>query len=190
MISAIAATTITTFSALRLLRPLEEVRRVARRLAGGSYHERAPIPEDEELAALATDVNALAEAVEKTEQRRLRLVSVVAHELRTPVATLKGYMEGLLDGIFQSDPETLAAGDPYWRTPNKDGSYPPPPHDSSDHTNHHSDQVPTEIPGTAPTFPYRGGPPSGTGSATTTLRPSSSSSRPVGAPKNGLTNNR
>jgi histidine kinase len=109
IISAVAAAAFATFSALRLLRPLEEVRRVARRLADGSYHERAPIPRDEELAALATDVNALAEALEETEQRRSRLVSEVAHELRTPVATLKGYMEGLLDGVFQPDPETLAA---------------------------------------------------------------------------------
>jgi mono/diheme cytochrome c family protein len=33
------------------------------------------------------------------------------------------------------------SGDPDWRTPNEDGSYPPPPHDSSGHTWHHSDQV-------------------------------------------------
>lgn len=33
------------------------------------------------------------------------------------------------------------SGDPNWRTPNQDGSYPPPPHDSSGHTWHHSDQV-------------------------------------------------
>jgi signal transduction histidine kinase len=83
---------------------------VARRLATGSYHERVPIPEEEELAAVASDVNALAQALEETEQRRLQLISEVAHELRTPVATLRGYLEGLLDGVFEPDPETLAAG--------------------------------------------------------------------------------
>lgn len=109
VISALAAMAFASFSALRLLRPLEEVRRVARRLAGGSYHERVPIPDEAELAALAADVNALAEALEETEQRRLRLVAEVAHELRTPVATIKGYLEGILDGVFQPDPETLGA---------------------------------------------------------------------------------
>lgn len=79
------------------------------RLATGSYGERVPIPRESELAELAEDVNALAEALEKTEQRRLQLVSEVAHELRTPVATLKGYMEGLLDGVFSPDEETLSA---------------------------------------------------------------------------------
>lgn len=109
VISSVAAMAAATFSARRMLRPLEEVRRVARRLATGSYSERVPIPQEEELAALATDVNALAKALEETEQRRLRLIAEVAHELRTPVATLKGYLEGLLDGVFEPDPETLAA---------------------------------------------------------------------------------
>lgn len=37
------------------------------------------------------------------------------------------------------------SGDPNWKTPNDDGSYPPPPHDSSGHTWHHSDRVLIEI---------------------------------------------
>jgi histidine kinase len=110
LISGGVATAAATYASYRVLRPLDQVRRVARRLATGSYHERVPIPEEEELAAVASDVNALAQALEETEQRRLQLISEVAHELRTPVATLKGYLEGLLDGVFEPDPETLAAG--------------------------------------------------------------------------------
>jgi histidine kinase len=105
-----AATAAAAYAAYRVLRPLDQVRRVARRLATGSYHERVPIPEEEELAAVAGDVNALAQALEETEQRRLQLIAEVAHELRTPVTTLKGYLEGLLDGVFEADPETLASG--------------------------------------------------------------------------------
>lgn len=110
LISGGVATTAGAYAAYRVLRPLDQVRQVARRLATGSYHERVPVPKEEELAAVANDVNALAQALEETEQRRLRLISEVAHELRTPVATLKGYLEGLLDGIFEPDAETLAAG--------------------------------------------------------------------------------
>jgi histidine kinase len=108
-VSAAVAVTAASFASVRVLRPLEEVRRVTRRLATGSYRERVPIPEERELEALAADVNALAQALEETEKRRLRLVSEVAHEMRTPVATLKGYMEGLLDGVFQPTAETFAA---------------------------------------------------------------------------------
>jgi len=109
LISVVVATIVASFAATRLLRPFGEIRRVAQRLATGSYGERVPLPNEPELAELAADVNALAEALEETEQRRLQLVSEVAHELRTPVATLKGYMEGLLDGVFSPDEETLAA---------------------------------------------------------------------------------
>ena len=109
VISALAAMGAATLAATRVLRPLDQIRRVARRLATGSYAERVPIPTEEELAALAEDVNSLAAALDQTEQRRIRLVSEVAHELRTPVATLKGYLEGLLDGVFEPDDETLAA---------------------------------------------------------------------------------
>jgi histidine kinase len=108
-ISAGAAIAASAIAGARVLQPLEQVRSVARRLAAGSYGERVPMPEEEELAALAADVNVLAQALEDTERRRLRLVSEVAHELRTPVATLAGYLEGLLDGVFEPDPETLAA---------------------------------------------------------------------------------
>ncbi len=109
LISGVVAMVAASIAAARVLRPLEEVRRMAQRLATGSYRERVPIPKESELAELAGDVNALAGALEETEQRRLRLVSEVAHELRTPVSTLQGYMEGLLDGVFAPDEETLTA---------------------------------------------------------------------------------
>lgn len=109
LLGAVASLGAASYGAIRLLRPLDDVRRVARRLATGSYAERVAVPREAELADLAGDVNSLAAALEATEQRRLRLISEVAHELRTPVATLKGYLEGLLDGVFAPDPETLAA---------------------------------------------------------------------------------
>lgn len=109
LISGVVAMAAASFVASRVLRPLEEVRRVAQRLATGSYSERVPIPNESELADLARDVNSLAAALEETEQRRLRLVSEVAHELRTPVSTVKGYLEGILDGIFAPDEETLTS---------------------------------------------------------------------------------
>ena len=109
LISGATATAAASFAAVRVLRPLEQVRQVARRLATGSYHERVPVPAEVELAGLVADVNTLAQALEETEQRRLRLIAEVSHELRTPLATLKGYLEGLLDGVFDPDPETLVA---------------------------------------------------------------------------------
>lgn len=92
-----------------LLGPLEAVRAATRRLAAGDYREPVPVPSEVELAALARDVNALAQALAATEGRRVRLLSEVAHELRTPLTTIEGYMEGLIDGVLPPTGETYAA---------------------------------------------------------------------------------
>lgn len=68
-----------------------------------------PQPRAPELAALATDVNTLATALAATETRRTRLLGEVAHEMRTPLTSLNGYIEGLIDGIFEPTPEILGA---------------------------------------------------------------------------------
>jgi len=93
----------------RLLRPLEEVRAATHRLAAGDYRHPVPVPPETELAALADDVNALAQALATTERRRIRLIDEVAHELRTPLTTIEGYMEGLIDGVLPPNEETFAA---------------------------------------------------------------------------------
>lgn len=107
--STVTALLVAAFASGRVLRPLEAVGRATRRLAGGSYAERVSIPDESELADLAEDVNQLAAALQDTEQRRIQLISELAHELRTPLATIKGYMEGLTDGVFEPTEEIFAA---------------------------------------------------------------------------------
>jgi histidine kinase len=95
--------------ARRIVRPINRVRTAARRLAAGHYDERIEPPTEPELAALAADVNALARSLADTEQRRADLVSDVAHELRTPLTTIRGYAEGIVDGVIAPDHDILAA---------------------------------------------------------------------------------
>ncbi len=51
----------------------------------------------------------MAATLERSEARRIQLLGDVAHEFRTPLSNLKGYLEGLEDGVFESDEATLAA---------------------------------------------------------------------------------
>jgi histidine kinase len=90
----------------RIVEPLQAISAISRRLAQGFYQERTAINSDDELAELSRSVNQLAEALEQTEQRRMALLADVAHELRTPLATIGGYMEGLIDGVIKPDPQT------------------------------------------------------------------------------------
>jgi histidine kinase len=92
-----------------ILRPLRRLARGAQRIAAGHYDERVVVPTSDELADVATSFNQMAAALETVEQQRVALIGDVAHELRTPLAGLEGYLEGLLDGVLPSDPETISA---------------------------------------------------------------------------------
>jgi signal transduction histidine kinase len=102
-----AAVVVSLYVSRRIVEPLQELSLVSRRLAQGYYRERTAIQSDDEMADLASSINQLADALEKTEQRRLTLLADVAHELRTPLTTIEGYMEGLIDGVIAPEPETF-----------------------------------------------------------------------------------
>lgn len=104
---ALAAMLIGLFASWRLLRPLREMQQATRQLAAGDYRLQVAQPGTTELAELAEDVNALAGALASTDQRRVRLISEVAHEMRTPLTVIDGYVEGMIDGVFVADPERL-----------------------------------------------------------------------------------
>ena len=57
---------------------------------------------------LAESFNAMAQRLDEGERLRRRLLADVAHEVRTPVATVAAYLEALEDGVRQLDPETVA----------------------------------------------------------------------------------
>jgi len=102
---------ISLFVARRITVPLQHMTQASERISVGHYAERievAPVHRADELGRLAASINALAIALEQTERRRLEVIGDVAHELRTPIATLEGYLEGLLDGVIEPTPDTLA----------------------------------------------------------------------------------
>jgi len=70
---------------------------------------RVPAAGDGELARLSASFNAMAEAVQRSEERQRRLVADVAHELRTPLSNLRGYLEGLSDGVVEPSRELFAS---------------------------------------------------------------------------------
>jgi histidine kinase len=95
------AVIVSLFVSRRIVEPLQAISTVSERLAQGFYRERTLISSDDELADLSRSVNQLAATLEQTEDRRRMLLADVTHEQRTPLSTIEGYAEGLLDGVVQ-----------------------------------------------------------------------------------------
>mgnify|MGYP001054773147 FL=1 len=107
VISLIAAGIVTWVLARRLRRPLEQLTAAARDLSRGHYATRVPdVASGTELDTLASAFNTMAARLDSVEDTRRRMLSDLAHELRTPVATISAYHEGLHDGIAQLGPES------------------------------------------------------------------------------------
>jgi signal transduction histidine kinase len=107
-IALVTAVAIALALSSRIATPVTRLVAAARRIAAGHYAERVPDSGGGEIGDLATTFNSMAGSLEATERRRLELVGDVAHELRTPLATLDGYLEGLQDGVVGADRETWA----------------------------------------------------------------------------------
>lgn len=105
-IALVAAIVVAVALSSRIATPVTRLVAASRRIAAGHYAERVPTSGGGEVGELAETFNAMAGSLEATERRRLQLVGDVAHELRTPLATLDGYLEGLQDGVVDAEPET------------------------------------------------------------------------------------
>ena len=108
LLGVLAAALFGTFAAYRLVRPLGALRESARRMASGDYMTVVALPRDAELADLAHDLNLLGASLADTEKRRIALLGNVAHEMRTPLTVIDGYMEGMIDQVIDTTPTELA----------------------------------------------------------------------------------
>ena len=106
--ATLAAVAVSLFVSTRIVTPIQQLLAASRRIASGHYAERVPAVQTDELGALAAQFNTMAAELEAAERRRVALIGDVAHELRTPLSTIEGYTEGLLDGVVAPGEQTWA----------------------------------------------------------------------------------
>ena len=102
-----AALVLTFFFSRRILAPVESLSRAARDLARGDFSRRVPVSSRDEVGELARTFNTMAEELAATEEMRRNLVADVAHELRTPLSNVRGYLEAIRDGVVKPEAATL-----------------------------------------------------------------------------------
>ena len=91
----------------RTLAPLQNLGAAARRLGRGDLSQRAETTGPTEIQELAHSFNVMAEGLEEAERQRRNLTADVAHELRTPLSNIQGYLEAIKDGLVDPTPETI-----------------------------------------------------------------------------------
>ncbi|MEU6576105.1 ATP-binding protein [Streptomyces sp. NPDC046805] len=90
-----------------VLRPVRALTAAARGLGEGELDRRVPVSGRDEIAELGRTFNRMAHSLQSAEERQRRLTGDIAHELRTPLANLRGYLEALRDGVVAPTPELL-----------------------------------------------------------------------------------
>jgi len=105
LIAVAIALLVTLLLSRRILRPIEELTAAARKMQKGDLSVRVRAADRDEVGQLANSFNALADSLGKQEQLRKNMVSDVAHELRTPLSNIRGYLEAARDGIVVPDGE-------------------------------------------------------------------------------------
>jgi signal transduction histidine kinase len=107
VVATVAAALASLLVSRRFVEPLRYVLAATSRIASGRYGERVPVRDDaDELGELSQSFNAMARALEEAERRRMEVISDVSHELRTPLSTIRGYVEGLAEGVVEPSQET------------------------------------------------------------------------------------
>lgn len=84
----------------RMTTPLRNMTEVVRSYGQGDFSARTPIEGDDEIAQLALTFNNMAQDLQENEETRSTFIDNVAHELRTPMTSIKGFVDGILDGTI------------------------------------------------------------------------------------------
>ena len=85
------------------VKPLKEMQKLAKRISQGDYSARIGLKSRDEIGELASSLNYMAEQLTDIENMRKKLVQNVSHDLRTPLTSIKGYLELLEDESFTEE---------------------------------------------------------------------------------------
>ncbi|MDX6260891.1 MAG: two-component system, OmpR family, sensor histidine kinase BaeS [Kribbellaceae bacterium] len=94
---------------IRLVQPLRALTKASRQMTGGDENVRVKVRGIDEIGQLSLAFNELADARAKTESLRRAMVSDIAHELRTPLSNIRGWLEAVEDGVAQPDAAFIAS---------------------------------------------------------------------------------
>ncbi|MEU6017451.1 HAMP domain-containing sensor histidine kinase [Streptomyces sp. NPDC047515] len=99
----------TMLAGARLVRPLRALTGAAQRMRDGDDSAPVRVTDDSEIGRLAAAFNDMAAHRARLEGQRKDMVSDVAHELRTPLSNIRGWLEAAQDGLAEPDPAFISS---------------------------------------------------------------------------------
>jgi signal transduction histidine kinase len=106
-VAALAAILLGFPLARSILKPIRALTFAAKKLETGDLSQRVQTSSRDEIGELANAFNEMADALNRAEDLRRNMVTDVAHELRTPLSNIRGYLEAIQDGIMQPSPQII-----------------------------------------------------------------------------------
>jgi signal transduction histidine kinase len=107
-LSALLLTVFLSFLLIkRVLEPLARMTEITRSISLGDYSASIPVRSKDEVGQLAMAFNRMADSLRKIERLRKTMMIDVAHELRTPLSNIQGYLEALIDDVVPRTSETF-----------------------------------------------------------------------------------
>ena len=107
LLAALGGILVMSLVSRRILAPVHSLSGAAQRLGQGDLSQRVPSSGPAELRKLSDTFNTMAENLEAAERQRRSLTADLAHELRTPLSNIQGYLDAVHDGLLEPDEATI-----------------------------------------------------------------------------------
>ena len=91
------------FISRKITEPLKKISEAARAFAHGNFEMRVPVKGSDEVASLAVAFNNMADSLERLEDTRRMFIANVSHDLRSPMTSIAGFIDGILDGAVKPE---------------------------------------------------------------------------------------
>ena len=90
----------------KMVKPLRQIATAARSFGSGDFSVRVPVKTEDEVGQLAVAINNMANSLSNSEGMRRSFIANVSHELKTPMTTIAGFIDGILDGTIPENKQS------------------------------------------------------------------------------------